>query len=201
MAEITGVALSASTATEVATSQSENPPIDGQRWGELVREHFAYVWRLTRRLGLREAEADDVSQQVFMVASRRLGDMLVGRERSFLYGTALRCVARWRRSEMRRREDLQPDLDESSTPWVDPEELLDRRRARELLDELLEKMTYDLRVVFVLFEIEHMTTEQIATMLDIPQGTAASRLRRAREEFSVRVARLQARRRFEGAES
>jgi RNA polymerase sigma-70 factor, ECF subfamily len=193
------VVASASIATEIAAQQPEARLVDAQRWGELVSEHFAFVWRLTRRLGLSQAEADDVTQQVFIAASARLDDMQGGRERSFLYGIALHCVSRWRRSERRRREDLGADLDEKATPFVDAEDLLDRRRARDLLDELLGRMTYNLRVVFVLFEIEHLTTEQIAVVLEIPQGTAASRLRRAREEFSVRVARLQARRRFEGA--
>jgi RNA polymerase sigma-70 factor (ECF subfamily) len=47
----------------------------------------------------------------------------------------------------------------------------------------------DLRSVFVLFEIEELSTQEIAVLLGIPTGTAASRLRRAREEFDRLLAR------------
>ena len=53
-------------------------------------------------------------------------------------------------------------------------------------------MEFDIRTVFVLFEIEEMTTSEIATLLAIPAGTVASRLRRAREEFQMKIARLHA---------
>jgi RNA polymerase sigma-70 factor (ECF subfamily) len=52
--------------------------------------------------------------------------------------------------------------------------------------------------VFVLHEIEQQTAPQIAEALGLALGTVASRLRRAREDFSARLARFQARRRFEG---
>ena len=71
-----------------------------------------------------------------------------------------------------------------------PETLVDQRRALALLDDVLEEMAMDLRSVFVLSEVEQMTAPEIATMLDVPLGTVASRLRRAREEFQRRVKRL-----------
>jgi len=53
-------------------------------------------------------------------------------------------------------------------------------------------MTLELRAVFVLFELEEMSTPEIADLLEIPTGTVASRLRRAREEFQKLVTRLRA---------
>ena len=63
-----------------------------------------------------------------------------------------------------------------------------------MLDGVLHAMEEDLRAVFVLFELEEMPTAEIATLLAIPPGTVASRLRRAREEFEVQVARIKKRR-------
>ncbi|HEY0468747.1 MAG TPA: sigma factor-like helix-turn-helix DNA-binding protein, partial [Polyangiaceae bacterium] len=63
-----------------------------------------------------------------------------------------------------------------------------------------DEMPEDLRLVFVLFELEELSTRQIAELCEIPVGTAASRLRRAREDFEQRVARAEARRRFSGGE-
>jgi RNA polymerase sigma-70 factor (ECF subfamily) len=172
---------------------------DAERLEELVRGEFAYVWRLCRRLGLPESDADDAAQQVFIVASRRIGDIRPGKERAFLYGVAVNAAAKFRHSHARRREDLDAALEliESGSP--NAEELLDRQGARRLLDLVLDSMPDELRDVFVLYEIEQQTTLEIAEVLAIPPGTAASRLRRAREDFSARIARLEARRRFEGA--
>ncbi len=167
----------------------------------LVREHYAFVWRLLRRLGLVDGDADDAAQQVFLVATRRLGDIAAERERSFLYGVALNIAARVRRSQTRRREEPIEAAGDRPDCRPNAEQLLQRRQARQMLDALLSQMPDELRVVFVLFEVEELTTPQIAELCQIPIGTAASRLRRAREDFEERVARLDARRHFSGGES
>jgi len=157
----------------------------------VVGRELTPVWRLLRRMGLSEAESDDATQQVFIVASRRLGDITPGRERAFLFSTALNVGRRAQRTRARRREDGEDALvsRRDSVPGLD--ELLDQKRARALLDELLEAMGEELRVVFVLYEIEELTMAEIAEMLDLPAGTVASRLRRARAEFQRGVARLE----------
>jgi RNA polymerase sigma-70 factor (ECF subfamily) len=166
----------------------------------LVRTHFGYVWRLCRRLGLSESDADDAAQQVFITAARRVADIRVGSERAFLYGVAANVVAKSRHAVARRRETGDAELDALEAELPNLEELSDQNRARRVLDALLDAMALELRVVFVLYEIEEQTIAAIAEALEIPAGTAASRLRRAREDFAARLARLEARRRFEGAE-
>ena len=56
-------------------------------------EHFDFVWRYIRRLGLMESDADDAAQQAFLVLARRLECIALGKERSFLCGTAVRVVS------------------------------------------------------------------------------------------------------------
>ena len=75
---------------------------------------------------------------------------------------------------------------------------MEMKQARALLDEVLDAMEEDLRVVFVLFELEGVPTEEIAAMLGLAKGTVASRLRRAREEFHAIARRVQARARHAG---
>lgn len=169
-----------------------------ERIAVLVREHYGFVWRLLRRLGLREGDADDAAQQVFLVAVARLDAMRPGRERSFLYGVALNVGARARRSRIRRREEPLDAAGEGEVGQPSAEQLLEQRQQRDALDALLAEMPEELRVVFVLYELEELSTPQIAELCRIPVGTAASRLRRAREDFEQRVARLEARRRFSG---
>ena len=74
-----------------------------ERMRMLVIEHFDFVWRLLRRLGVPEADVDDAVQQVFIVVANRLGSIPSERERSFVIGTALRTAATLRRNERRRQ--------------------------------------------------------------------------------------------------
>ena len=164
-----------------------------------VRQYYAFVWRVLRRSGLAPADADDAAQRVFLIAADRIGDILKGSERAFLYRTAARVAANSRRSDHRRR-DL-PGLEETAaaTPFPAPDDLLDQRRARELLDRVLGELPEDLRAILVLFELEELRTPEIAEALDIPLGTVASRLRRARAEVQERVERYRKGQRGKGA--
>jgi RNA polymerase sigma-70 factor (ECF subfamily) len=163
-----------------------------------VRDNYAFVWRLLRRLGVGAGDADDAAQQVFIAASERLGGVEPERERAFLYGVTLNVGARARRSLGRRREEPLEAAGDRRSLRPNAEELLEQREARELLDRILDEMPDDLRVVFVLFELEELSTPQIAALCEIPVGTAASRLRRARDDFERRAARVEARQRFGG---
>ncbi|WP_437877438.1 RNA polymerase sigma factor [Sorangium sp. So ce513] len=163
------------------------------RLAALVTQHSAFVWRSLVRLGVPRADAEDAVQQVFLVAARRLGDIEAGREPAFLFSTALRIASRARRTQQRRREVLEDEPHERADPAPGPEEMMARARARATLDAILDTMPLDLRAVFVLFELEQMTTAAIAALLELPGGTVASRLRRAREHFQAAVRRLEAR--------
>jgi RNA polymerase sigma-70 factor (ECF subfamily) len=169
---------------------------DEARLRAMVASHMDFTWRSLRRLGLSPDAADDATQRVFVVAHERLADIAPGCEKAFLFNTAVRVASSTRRTYARRREVLGDDASfESPDPTPHADELLDRHRARALLEDLLDEMEMDLRVVFVLFELEGMKTGEIATTLDVPEGTVASRLRRARGEFQGMVKRYQARNR------
>lgn len=171
-------------------------PVDDHLLRELVRQHHRFIWRLLGRIGVPEADVDDAVQQVFLVLAQRPGlQILVGSERSFLFGVALRVARTYRRS-LRRRRDAAVLVDEPADHGPLPDALTDQRRARQMLDGILADMPGDLRLAFVLFEIEDLSTPEIASLLDLPAGTVASRLRRAREWFERRVKKLEAQRRL-----
>jgi RNA polymerase sigma-70 factor (ECF subfamily) len=164
------------------------PPIavgtDRERLAGLLQAHFRLVWRTLRRLGLLPDAADDAAQEVFLIAAARLTEIEPDKERAFLIGTAYRVAANARRKEERRPERGEPlDPERAAHSNPDPEELVERKRWRELLDVVLDRMPLDLRTVFVLFELEGLSSPEIAAALSVPLGTVASRLRRAREAF------------------
>ena len=164
------------------------------RLRRIVDAQFDFIWRSLRRLGVAEHSVDDAAQQVWIVAARKLAAIPPGQERAFLFGTALRVASDARRSTARRREVLaNPESDGAIDLAPPADQQLDDRRARALLDEVLAAMPLELRAVFVLFELEELATADIATLLGVPVGTAASRLRRARAEFQQIVKRMRAR--------
>lgn len=164
-----------------------------ERLRAMVDEHIDAIARALRRLGVPEADVDDAVQQVFLTASRRLAEIEPHAEKAFLYKTALNVAAHARRTIQRRRESGEDGALAKADERPSVEDLLDKQRAALLLEQVLEAMPSELRETFVLFEVEQLPVAEIASMLDVPVGTAASRLRRARDDFRERVARLRIR--------
>jgi RNA polymerase sigma-70 factor (ECF subfamily) len=148
-----------------------------------------------------ESRADDAAQEVFIVASRKLEQIDPGRERNYLLSSALRVAANYRRAGRARREVADDDsIDAQGDPTPSAEQLLDRKRLRAVLDEVLSAWPSELRTVFVLFEIEGLNIPEISEITQTKSGTVASRLRRARELFVQALKRLRARGLLEGGE-
>lgn len=164
-----------------------------KRLRRMFEASYDTVWRLIRRMGVDASTAEDGAQQVFMTAARRLHDIPEGKERAFLCGVAVRVAARLR-VRHKGREVPVGENDDSPAGTELPEALVDRKRQRDLLDRLLAEMDPELSAVLVLAEIEGQGKREIAEALGIPEGTAASRLRRAREDLHARITRILARR-------
>ncbi len=166
---------------------------DQDRLGRMFVSHHAMVWRTMRRRGLSPDAAADVTQQTFLVAAERLHDINPDSERAFLVGTALRVAHSLGRKTV--RWQLEEDMDQRV---ADVRNTSDERAAIQLCDLALSKVDPDLAEVFVMFELEGLSSPEIAASLEIPLGTVASRLRRAREQFRVVVSRLELTMRREG---
>jgi RNA polymerase sigma-70 factor, ECF subfamily len=166
---------------------------------EVYDEHFRFVWRSLRRLGVRESDVADAVQDVFLVVHRKL-DAFEARSRitTWLFGIAMK-VARDRRRiayDRRNASDGSP-LADRPDERVDVAAEAERRQGLAVLEALLDELPLDQRAVFTLFELDQMTGDQIAEMLEIPVGTVYSRLRLAREAFRASLGRRQAKERFQ----
>jgi RNA polymerase sigma-70 factor (ECF subfamily) len=167
-------------------------PRDPARLEQLIRTDYRFIWRLLRRFGVPDTHAEDAAQQVFLIVAERLADIEAGRERAFAFGSAMRVAQGLRRRLG--REVPNETLDERATSQLGPDELVEQKRARELLDRLLQAMPLESRTVFILFELEALSSPEIAALMEIPLGTVASRLRRAREHFRALVEEHESRR-------
>lgn len=154
----------------------------------LVEAHHAFVWRTLRRVGVPTADLDDCVQKVFLVACRYLEELAPEGERRFLVATAIRVAANERRTHSRRRRADAEELECMVAEGASPEETVGDRA---LLDLLLAALPLDLRTILVLFELERMTTTEIAELLSLPEGTVASRLRRGRALVKSTCKRLE----------
>lgn len=156
---------------------------------EVFRAYAPFAWRALRRLGVPEADVEDVCQEVFVVVHRKLGDF-EGRSslKTWIYGICARTASDYRRSGRVRRElvtDAPPDAPHEASQH----EVVALRQARARLDRILERLDDDKRSVFVLYEIEELTMAEVAEALACPLQTAYSRLHAARKIVEREVER------------
>jgi RNA polymerase sigma-70 factor, ECF subfamily len=167
--EITDGMLSVTTHSVAATLDVEG----------VVRTHAPYVVRTLRHLGVAERDLDDVAQEVFLVLHRRrqAWDPARGALRTWLYGICLRHALHHRRH--RHRHPVDPtDPGQLDAARDDRTEVA--RDARWLARWVLEQLDDDKRAVFVLFEIEGLTMDEVVAVVGCPLKTGYSRLHAAR---------------------
>jgi RNA polymerase sigma-70 factor, ECF subfamily len=156
-------------------------------------EHVDFVWRNLRRLGVSEADVEDRTQEVFVIAHRRF-DQFEDRghgPRAWLFQIVLRVASDARRHKRRHPED--PDGGQAELRgWVEADQAVElaRREAISRLDQALAAIDVSRRAVLVLHEIEEMTAPEIGRTLNIPLNTVYSRLRVARTELEEALERL-----------
>lgn len=162
------------------------------RLRKVFEQHAPFVCRNLRRLGVAEADLDDMLQEVFLVVHQRLPAYEEqGRLRSWLYSICTRVALAQRRKVLRRREHLTDQV---------PEELIVPSQEQRVRDaqalsfgqHLLELLPKEQREVFVLYEVEEMSMSEVAAALGCPLQTAYSRLHRARSRVLAEVERARA---------
>lgn len=191
--------LDVSTAEPGSSPQgTEFPPLtaaEERRLACMLNSHFESVWRVGRRMGLTQAQAEENAQEAFAVVARKLPSVHAGRERAYLLGVAARLAVNTLRLASQRVDRATTIGTENVSLDGAPlaEDLLAQKQQRALLDQLLQSLSDEFRQVLTLCEVEEMTLPEVAIALEIPLGTAASRLRRAREEFDRKLAAYGAR--------
>lgn len=172
---------------------------DAAAWEELVRAHTRRIYGLCYRFTGKEAEAQDLTQEVFLRVFRALGSF-----RS-TEGSFTTWLARLTRNLLidhyrRTRNERVTDSIEEQLPWVEgkmeggrggegtsaprrPDSAVAGREASELLQGALGKLSPELRETIILRDLQEMEYREIAEVLAIPEGTVKSRLNRGRAEL------------------
>lgn len=153
-------------------------------FSEIYEEHFAFVWRSLRALGVSESSLDDASQDVFVVVHRRLSDF-EGRSslKTWLFGIASRVAANHRRSRQRTSHDeLSSDI-VSADP--DPQRQAQQSEAARFVQVFLGTLSEAARAAFTACLLEQMTVPEAAEALGVNVNTMYTRVRAVRSQFAA----------------
>jgi RNA polymerase sigma-70 factor (ECF subfamily) len=156
----------------------------------VIREHAPFVWRVLRHLGVPERQLEDLSQEVLLVVFQKLpGYEARSSLRTWIYGIC-RNVASAARRAPSGRELLRESLPELPDP-TGPDHALWLKRAQEQLVQALDRLDDEQRAIFVLYEIEELSMEEIASAFGSPITTCYSRLYAARRKVEALLRRQQ----------
>lgn len=157
---------------------------------EVFEGELSFVYNSLRRLGIREADLPDATQEVFATVAGILDDYDPSRPlRPWLFGIAYRVGLRYLQVAHRRRE-IPSEIPDAPDSRPDAEAAIERNEARDLAREALAKLEPSRRAVLILSYFEGLSVPDIAATLQIPVNTAYSRLHRARQDFSEAARRL-----------
>jgi RNA polymerase sigma-70 factor (ECF subfamily) len=162
-------------------------------FGRFYDQWFEHVSRWLSALGAPEADRDDILQEVFLVVKRRLSSFDGSNPAGWLYQITRRQVRdlrnrSWVKHIFTRRRSEEPDA--LASEIAHPEAFLERKQKHRVLGAILAKMNVDRRTAFVLFEIDGLSGEEIASIQGVQLNTVWSRLRKGRKEFFDLAARF-----------
>jgi RNA polymerase sigma-70 factor (ECF subfamily) len=163
-------------------------------------DYADFAWRTLRRMGVPEEDLADAMQDVFLTVHRTLGGFAGRSSVSTWLFTLCRSAARDRRLRAHRRYEVSSDATSDEVDLrADVHRAAEHGERVALLESILATMSPAERNVFVLFEIEGLTGEDISAALSVPLGTVYSRLAQARAVLRQALAR--AKRQDEGQRS
>jgi RNA polymerase sigma factor (sigma-70 family) len=151
-------------------------------WDEIVRTHSARVYRLAYRLTGNKHDAEDLTQEVFVRVFRSLSSYTPGTFEGWLYRITTNLFLDGARRKQRIRFDGLPDdaHDRLPSKGRGPAEKFDHDSFDHDVQDALDALPEDFRAAVVLCDIEGMTYDEIADVLDVKLGTVRSRIHRGR---------------------
>lgn len=158
-----------------------------RRFTTLYRTHYDFVWRCAQRLGVAPADVDDVVQETFLIALRRLDEFTdegAAQPSTWLFAILRNVLRNHARGQHRRSRKQQAYGELRADARVDACEA-ERTLGIGLLDRFLASLDPERRSVFVLAELEGHDSREVGEALGINPNTARTRLRAARKAFAA----------------
>lgn len=161
--------------------QEWSPP----SWEEIVVSHSARVYRLAYRLTGNAADAEDLTQDVFVRVFRSLASYTPGTFEGWLHRITTNLFLDQARRKQRIRFDALADDAGDRLPGreLSPADVYDAQHFDHDVQRALDELPPDFRAAVVLCDIEGLTYEEIAAVLDVKLGTVRSRIHRGRAQL------------------
>lgn len=180
--------------SRVLAIPSGEPRADVPEFTDVFRQHFDFVWRTLRSLGVPQAAVDDAVQEVFICVHRRLPEFeRRSALKTWIYSIAYHTAQNQRRSA-RRREAACLDASVMALEMVSqepgPGEHVAGVQAGRFVLDFLDRIPRERRDVFVLCVLEELPAPDVAEILQVKLNTVYSRLRLARAEFRAALERF-----------
>jgi RNA polymerase sigma-70 factor (ECF subfamily) len=183
---IEGSAASVLAMRSTATMAHARRDYPAPTFKSIYEEHARFVWLTLQRVGVQREDLGDLAHDVFVVVHRRLHTYdRKSRVTTWLFGICLRVAANYRRRRRRLPSEasIRARASDDATAQVPADEMLARRQESASAERVLAKLTPEKRAVFVMFEIENLSCQEIAELMGIPIGTVYSRLHAARTQI------------------
>lgn len=159
----------------------------------VYEEHARFVWLTLQRMGVSPADLDDVAHDVFVVVHRRLDSFdNTSRITTWLFGICLRLASNYRRRRRRTPSEafLRARMRDDAAIPASADEMVALRQDRATAERVLAELSVEKRAVFMMFEIEGLSCQEISELMGVPIGTVYSRLHAARGQIEAIVSRL-----------
>lgn len=152
----------------------------------LYSQHFDFVCRSLRLLGVASDGIEDAAQDVFGVVSRRLAEFVPNAAvRTWLFAIVQRVAANHRRAWRRKQSPLEPLCEPLATRDPGPDAHAEAAQAAELIARFAEGLDDGHRAVLILALIERAPAREVAAALGIPLFTVYSRIRSVRSKLEA----------------
>lgn len=155
----------------------------------LMRRHNQRLYRAARSILRDEAEVEDALQEAYVSAFTHL-DQFLGHARFSTWLTRIAVHEALRRSKRKRRftssEEVMNDIE---SPDAGPDQRAFHGELRQILEDSIDRVPDGYRTVFMLREVEGLSTADTAACLSIPEETVKTRLHRARQQLRREVDR------------
>jgi RNA polymerase sigma factor (sigma-70 family) len=165
---------------------------DRNAWEEIVRQHHQRIYNLAYRFTARFDEAEDLAQEIFLKMYRMLHSY---RPESGAFGAWITRVARnhlvdhYRKHRVERMKTDSLEVEHETiavnpSRYANPAQELERQEQSERIHNALLRLSEDLREAVILRDLEELSYEEIAVILEAPLGTVKSRINRGRVELA-----------------